>query len=70
MKVYILTQAADLALHLKVMALYENANLLLKKVKVDLSVKGEEFVRQSLATRAISAPKLLLKDHKTINENR
>ena len=51
------------------MALYENANLLLEKVKLDLSVKEEEFVRQSLATRAILSPKLLIKDHKTINEN-
>ena len=52
------------------MALYENANLLLKKVKLDLSVKEEEFVIQSLATRAIPSPKLLIKDHKTINEKR
>ena len=28
----------------------------------------EEFVRQSLATRAIPSPKFLIKDHKTINE--
>ena len=53
----------------KVMALYENANLLLKKVKLDLSVKEEEFVRQSLSTRAIPSPNLLIKAHKTINEN-
>ena len=51
------------------MELYENANLLLKKVKLDLSVKEEEFVRQSLATRAIPSPKILIKDHKAINEN-
>ena len=53
----------------KVMALYKNANLLLEKVKLDLSVKKEEFVRQSLATRVIPSPKLLIKYHKTINEN-
>ena len=40
-----------------------------EKVKLDLSVKEEEFVRQSLATRAIPSPKLLIKDHKAINEN-
>ena len=48
-----LQKAADLALRPKVMALYENANLLLEKVKLDLSVKEEEFVRQLLATKAI-----------------
>ena len=57
-------------LRLKVMALYENANSLLEKLKLDLSVKEEEFVRQSLATRAILSPKLLIKDHKPIKENR
>ena len=64
-----LQKATDLAPCPKVMALYENANLLLEKVKLYLSVKEEEFVRQSLATRAIPSPKLLIKDHKTINEN-
>ena len=63
-----LQKAADLALRPKVMALYENANLLLEKVKLDLSVKEEEFVRQSLATRAIPSPNLLIMDHKIINE--
>ena len=38
-------------------------------MKLDLSVKEEEFVRQLLTTRAIPSPKLLIKDHKTINEN-
>ena len=64
-----LQKAADLALRPKVMALYKNENLLLKKLKLDLSVKEEEFVRESLAMRAIPSPKLLIKDHKTINEN-
>ena len=50
------------------MALYENTNLLLEKVKLELSVKEEEFVRQSLAARVIPSPKLLIKYHKTINE--
>ena len=52
------------------MALYENASLLLKKLNLDLSVKEEEFVRQSPATRAIPSPKLLIKYYKTINENK
>ena len=67
---YHLQKAADLALRPKVMAIYENANLLLEKVKLDLSVKEEEFARQLLATRAIPSPKLLIKDHKTISEKR
>ena len=50
------------------MALFENANLLLEKVKLELSFKEEEFVRQSLATLEIPSPKLLIKDHKTIND--
>ena len=50
------------------MAVYENANLLLDYVKLDLFVKEEEFVRQSLATRAIPYPKILIKDHKRINK--
>ena len=64
-----LQKAADLALRPKVMELYENANLLLENVKLDLSVKEEDFVRQSLATRAILSPKLLIKYHKAINKN-
>ena len=63
-----LQKAAKLALRPKVMALYESANLLLEKVKLDLSVKEEEFARQSLATLAILSPNLLIKNHKTINE--
>ena len=64
-----LQKADDLALCPKVMALYENANSMLEKVKLDLSFKEEYFVRQSLAMREIPSPKLLIKDHKTINEN-
>ena len=40
---------------------------MLEKVKLYLSVKEEEFVRQSLATREIPSSKLLIKDHNTIN---
>ena len=65
-----LHKAANLALRPKVMAIYENVNLLPEKVKLDLSVKEEKFVRQYLATRAIPSPKLLIKDHKTISEKR
>ena len=32
------------------------------------SVHEEQFVRQYIATQAILSPKLLIKDHKTINE--
>ena len=63
-----LQKAADLGLRPKVMALYENTLLLLEKVNLYLSIKEEEFVRKSLVTRAIPSPKLLIKDHKTINE--
>ena len=45
-----------------------DANLLLEKVELDLSVKEEGFLRQSLATQAIPSPKILIGDHKTINE--
>ena len=51
-----------------VIALFEDANKLLDKVKMELSVQKESFVSQSLATRAIPSPKPLIKDHKTINE--
>ena len=49
-------------------ALFEDANCLLDKLKMELSVQEENFVRQSLVTKAIPAPKLLIRDHKTINE--
>ena len=38
-------------------------------MKLDLSVKEEEFVRQLIAKKVIPSPKLLIKYHKTINEN-
>ena len=37
-------------------------------MKLELSVKEEEFVRQSLATRAIPSTKPLIKHHKKIKE--
>ena len=63
-----LSKAADLALRSKVVALFEDANCLLDKVKMELSVQEENFVRQSLAMKAIPVPKLLIKYHKTISE--
>ena len=62
-----LQKAVDLAIRPKVMALFENANLLLEKVKMEFSVQEEEFVRQLIATQAIPYPKLIIKDHKKIN---
>ena len=55
-------------LRLKVAALIEDANMLLEKVKMEFSVQEEKFVRRSLATQAILSPKLLIENHKTINE--
>ena len=63
-----LLKASDLALRAKLVALFEDANCLLDKAKMKLSVQEENFVRQLLATKAVPAPKLLIKDHKTINE--
>ena len=57
-----------LALRLKLVVLFEDANELLEKVKMELSVIEEVFERKSLSTRAILSSKLLIKDHKTINE--
>ena len=63
-----LSKAADLALRPKAIALFEDANKLLEKVKMELSVEEENFVRQSLATQAIPPPKLSIKDQKTIKK--
>ena len=63
-----LLKAADLALRPKLVALFEDTNKLLDKVRMELSVQEENFVRQSLATREILSPKLLIKDQKRINE--
>ena len=35
---------------------------------MDFAVQEENFVIQSLATRAIPSPNLIIKDHKTINK--
>ena len=58
----------DLAIRPKVVALFEDANKLLYKVKMEFSVQEKHFVRQSPAMRSILSPKLLIKDHKTINK--
>ena len=63
-----LLNADKLSLRPNLVAMFEDANKLLDKVKIELSVQEEKFVRQSLATRAILYPKLLIKDHKTINK--
>ena len=60
--------SAGLAIRLKVVALFEDENKLLNKVKMEFSVQEENFVRQSLAMKSIPYPKLLIKDHKTINK--
>ena len=62
-----LLKADDLSLCPKFIALLEDANKLLEKVKMEFSVQEENIVRQSLATRAIRSPKLLIKYHKKIN---
>ena len=61
-------KAANLAIRPKVMTLFEDTSLLLETVKIELSVKEEEFVSQLLVTRAIPSPKLLIKDHKKITD--
>ena len=63
-----LLKAADIALCPMIVALFEDANKLLEKVKMELSVQEENFVRQSLVTRAIPSSKLLIKYHKPFNE--
>ena len=65
---YHLLKVADLALRPKVIALFEDMNKLLEKVKMDFSVQENNFVRQSLVAREIPSPKLLIKYHKTIND--
>ena len=63
-----LLKASDFALRLKVIGLFEEANVLLEKVKIGLSVQEEQFSRQPLMTREIPYPKILIKDNKTINK--
>ena len=43
-------KADDIALCPKVLALFEDGNKLLEKVKMEFSFQEENFVRQSLAT--------------------
>ena len=59
-------KAADLDFPRKLIALLEEVNGLIGKMKMDLSVQEEQCVRQLPTTRAIPFPKLLIKDHKTI----
>ena len=47
--------------------MFEEANGLTERVKMDFSVQEVYFVRKLLAKREIPSPKLLIKDHKTIN---
>ena len=44
--------------------MFEEAKRLILKMKMDLSV----HMRKLIATRAIPSPKLLIKDHNTIND--
>ena len=59
---------ANLALHPKSVALFEETNKLFDKVKMELSAQEENFVRQLLVTKAIPPPRLLIQNHMTINE--
>ena len=54
----------------KVVSLFEEANILIEKVNMDLLVQQEKFVIQSLVIQAIVSPKILIKDQKTINGKR
>ena len=63
-----LLKASNLDFCPKIVALFEDANELLKKVKMELSVQEVNFVRQSIATRAIPYPKLLIKDQNILNK--
>ena len=58
---------ADLALRPKVIALFEEVNKLIKKVNMELSVQEESLARPLLSTNEIPYPKLIIKDHNTIN---
>ena len=63
-----LPKAAGIAPQPKTNSLFEEANGLVEKTKMDLSIQEEQFLRQSLATLAITYPKLLIKYHKTTNK--
>ena len=51
-------------------ALFEEVNKLIEKVKMDFSVQEERVVGQTLVKRAILSPKSFIKDHKTVNESK
>ena len=59
-----LLKAANLSLLPKAIIMFEEAKRLILKMKMDLSV----HTRKLIATREIPSPKLLIKDHNTINE--
>ena len=63
-----LIKAADLTLRPKVIALFEDANKLLEKLKLEMSGQEENCLILSLVTQAILYPKLLIRYQKTINE--
>ena len=63
-----LLKADKITLCPKVIALFEEANGLIEKLKIDLTFQEEQFVKQLLDARVIPYPKLLIKDHKTINK--
>ena len=49
-------------------SLFDEANGLPERVKIDLSVQEEQFVRQLLVTHKIPSTKILIKYQKTSNE--
>ena len=53
-------KATELALHPKVISLFDEANGLFEKVKMDFSFQEERFVRQLIATQATLYPKILI----------
>ena len=61
-------KAAVLTLLPKVVAVFEEDNELIDKVKMYFSYQEEKFVVQLLATLSIPYPKLIIKYHNTINE--
>ena len=63
-----LLKADKLALCPKFITLFEDANKLLEKLKMELSFQEENFMRESLVTQAILSPKIIIKDHKKINK--
>ena len=63
-----LLKAEYLALCLKFIPLFEEANKLIEKVRGKFSSQDEQFVRKFIAAWEISSPKILIKGNNTINE--